>query len=523
MSGRVDTVLIVGTGFAGLCMGIRLKQAGIEDFTILERGTEVGGTWRDNHYPGAACDVQSHVYSFSFEPNPNWKRMFGTHDEIFKYMLHCTEKYGLRPHIAFNSTVKKAAFDDRTGIWTVETKEGKTYRARTVVSGSGGLSNPAFPDIKGIQSFQGKLMHTAKWDHNYSVEGKNVAVIGTGASAIQVIPGIVSSVAKMHVYQRSAAWVVPKPDREIPGWERDLYKALPVFQKVFRSALFYRAEAFGTMLFHTPQALKPMERLVKGYLEKTIRDPELRAKLTPNYNMGCKRVLLSNEYYRAMQKENVELVTDGIQEIVPEGIITKDGTLRKFDAIICATGFGDHITKAPYDIRGRNGVSLSDVWEKSGGPEAYKSTTVHGFPNMFIIVGPNSGVGHTSMIYMIEAQVNYILDAVKVMQSRNLEQVDVLPDVQKRYNEKLQAKLAKTVWNSGCQSWYLAAGGKNATLWPGWSTQFMLQLRRFDAENYTLVPARVPAKLRSATSANGSGILKNAAQWGLAKNSDMKH
>lgn len=479
-------VLIIGTGFAGLGMAIRLKQAGIHDFTILEHAGGVGGVWRDNHYPGVACDVESHLYSFSFEPNPNWSRQFAPRAEILAYLEHCATKYGVRPHIRFNSGAKSAVFDERTGVWTIATTDGKTIFARVVVSGAGhALSRPILPEIAGIDSFKGKIFHSARWDESFALEGKTVAVVGTGASAIQIVPAIAGKVGQLFLYQRTPAWVVPKPDRVIPKRERDRFRRIPLLQRLARTRIYWQREAMGIGFVVEPRILKLVEGLALRYLKTSVKDEALRAKLTPHYRLGCKRILPTNEYYPALCRDNVEVVTDGITEIREHGIVTSDGKERTVDAIVLATGFEAAEASSSFDVRGRGGLTLKEAWKN--GIEAYLGTSVAGFPNMFLLIGPNTGLGHSSMVFMIESQIAYVLDAIQTMRAKNVKLVDVRADAQAKYNVELQARLAKTVWASGCASWYQAKNGKNTTLWPGFTFEFRAKTRRFDPAPYDVV------------------------------------
>ena len=488
-----EHVLIVGAGFAGLGMAIRLKQAGIDDFTVLERADRLGGTWRDNTYPGIACDIPSFLYSYSFEPNPNWTRFFGPQREILAYLEHCADKYQVRRHIRFSTAVTGASFDERSGLWTLKTGGGAPLTARVLVSGSGhALSKPVFPDVPGRDRFAGETMHSARWDHGYSLKGKTVAVIGTGASAIQIIPSIADDVGRMHVFQRTAAWVQPRPDWDITPRQRAAFRDRPVLQKVARGAIYCLLEATALGFVVDPRLNRIRELASLRYLRKSVADPALRAKLTPHFRLGCKRILISNDYYRVLQQDNVELVADGIAEIRADSIVTKDGRERPVDAIIYATGFETSEAKPPFSIAGRGGLDLREVWRE--GVSAYAGTTVSGFPNAFLILGPNTGLGHSSMIFMMESQFTYVLDAIKTIRERRLKYVDVRPDVEDDYNERLQKRLSRTVWNTGgCQSWYLTRSGKNTISWPGFTFEYRLKLRRFDAANYQLAPRSEPA------------------------------
>jgi cation diffusion facilitator CzcD-associated flavoprotein CzcO len=488
MSVVTNQVLIVGTGFAGLGMGIRLKQAGFHDFTILEQAGGVGGTWRDNHYPGAECDIPSYLYSFSFEPNPRWSRSFGGQAEILAYLDHCTDKYGLRPHIRFNAQVTRASFDERTGLWTVGTSDGQTLRARALVSGCGGLSRPSYPEIPGLSSFEGKTFHSARWDHSYPLEGKRVGVIGTGASSIQIVPSIAPKVGKLDVFQRTPPWIMPKLDVVIPERMKTTFAAAPGLQQLARVAIYWLLEWRAYAFVSRPELLKRAQPQSLRYLAAEVKDPALRTKLTPSYTMGCKRILLSNDYFAALQRENVELVSDGIERVTRTGVVTTGGKEHPLDALVCATGFQAAEAVSPFEIRGRGGRDLNEEWK--GGAEAYLGTTVAGFPNLFLLTGPNTGLGHNSMVFIIESQIAYIFDAIRTMDERRLRYVEVRQDAQTSYNETLKERLAKTVWSTGgCKAWYTTRDGKNTVIWPGFTFEYRRRTRRFDPAPYDLVPA----------------------------------
>jgi cation diffusion facilitator CzcD-associated flavoprotein CzcO len=495
-----EGIAIIGAGFAGLGMGIRLKQAGFDDFVIYEQAAGVGGTWRANHYPGAACDVQSHLYSFSFEPRPHWTRAYAPQAEILSYLEHCADKYGLRPHLRLNTAIVGAEFDEARSVWRLRTSDGQVREPRVLILGTGGLSRPAYPDIPGLSTFKGKVMHSARWDPDYALDGKTVAVIGTGASAVQIVPAIAGRVGRLQVYQRTPPWILPKPDHSISPRQHGLYQRAPWLQRLARWQLYWQAEvlALGFVVF--PWLLRLARWPALWFLKRSVPDPKLREKLTPGYTLGCKRVLPSNEYLPALQLPNVELVTEGISEIREHGIATRDGKERPVDALILATGFQAAEAVAPFDIRGRGGRELNEVWRE--GAEAYLGTTVSGFPNAFIIVGPNTGLGHTSMILMIESQIQYIVSCLRLMRSQGLREVDVRPEAQATYNREIQARLAKSVWSTGgCMSWYMTRSGRNTTLWPGFTFEFRYRTRRFDPQSYQLAgekPAASPAATTGA-------------------------
>ena len=476
-------VAVVGTGFAGLCMGVRLKRAGIDLFTIFEQASELGGTWRDNDYPGICCDVQSHVYSFSFEKNPRWSRMFGTQREIKAYLNHCADKYDLRRYIRFNCGVSGARFDDATGTWTLTLQNGAQETFDVLVAATGGLSRPAYPNIPGFASFEGMMFHSARWRHDYALEGKTVGVIGTGASAIQFVPEIAPRVKQLHLFQRTPPWVLPKPDRAISRFEQLLYRVLPPLQWFYRILLYWLFELRVLGFVFNPKVMQYPQRAALDYLKACVPDPVLRAKLTPNYVIGCKRILMSNNYYQSLTRPNVDVVTDGIREVVRDGVITADGAHRKLDALILGTGFQASESAAPFSIKGAGGVDLQEHWKD--GAEAYLGTTVAGFPNLFIVTGPNTGLGHSSMVFMIEAASEHVMRAIAALRASGAKTIDVRKDVQQRFNRRIHAMLDRSVWGSGgCRSWYTTATGKNTTLWPGFTFTYRKLCKEFKAEHY---------------------------------------
>ena len=473
-------VLVLGAGFGGLCMGIRLRQSGVTSFTILERASAVGGTWRDNRYPGCACDVPATLYSYSFEPNPDWSRRFAERGEIHGYLERCVEKYGLRQHIVFGELVRRARFEGNG--WLVETVRGGRYRARVLVTALGAFSSPVYPSIAGRERFEGEQLHSSTWDPSCDLSGKRVALIGTGASAIQIVPEIAPRVARLDLYQRTAPWIVPKPERITRGAERALYRSLPLAQKAARWLTYWQLEAQVIAFTRRPGLLRVAEGIARRHLRRQVADPGLRARLTPGYALGCKRVLLSNDYYPALTRPNVELVTEPIREIRARSVVDSTGREREVDAIVYGTGFAVQRFVPRGFFLGAEGRDLADVWRD--GPEAYKGTTVAGFPNLFFLVGPNTGLGHSSMVFMIESQVAYVMDAIRQMRQHGWARVEVEPEAQAAYNRELQARSRRSVWMSGCASWYLSASGRNTTLWPDFTFRFRRLTRRFDASAY---------------------------------------
>ena len=477
-------VAIIGAGFAGIGTAIRLKKAGIESFTIFERGGEIGGTWRDNTYPGAACDVPSHVYSLSFEPNPDWTRRFSPSEEIQAYLLRLVEKWQLRWQMRLGTEIAEARFDEARGLWTLTTRGGETHEARVVVSCVGGLVDPAIPDIKGIQSFGGEMFHTARWNHDYDLTGRNVAVIGTGASAVQVVPQVAPQVAKLSVFQRTPAWVVPKQDARYSERARRIFARFPLALRASRFAKYALSEIMGPMVFLDSPRLSALgEGISLRHLAAQVQDPELRRKLRPHFQFGCKRVLVSDDYWASFERENVELVTDPIAEIRREGIETADGRIHEVDAIVLATGFAVSLARAPFAISGRGGRMLDDAW--AGGAVAYKGLAVSGFPNWFILMGPNTGPGHTSVLVFTEAQIAHVVQAILEIRDEQIRYVDVRQNVQDRYNAGIQARMPRMVWHT-CQSWYLSPDGSNHALYPGFAAEYALRTRRFRPRDYQI-------------------------------------
>ena len=479
-------IAVVGSGFSGLGLGRGLKQAGIDDFVLLERGGDVGGTWRDNTYPGCQCDVPSHLYSFSFAPNPDWTRTYSTQPEIQAYLRRCADDFGLRPHLRTDCTVEQAHWDDATSTWVVETSTG-TVRADVVVSAHGGLAEPSIPDVPGLDDFEGHTFHSARWDHDHDLTGRRVAVVGTGASAIQIIPKIQPLAERLTVLQRTPAWVLPHTDRPVTRFERRLYRRVPALQRAVRSLIYLSRELLVVALAKNPRLTKPIRRLATKHLDAKVRDPELRKRLTPRYDPGCKRLLLSDDYYPALTQPNVDVVTDGIERITATGIRTTDGVEHEVDTIIFATGFLVTDNPIAARVKGRDGQTLADAWQATG-PRCYLGSTIPGFPNLFLMTGPNTGIGHTSLVYMIESQIPYVLGGLRVLDRPDVDAVDLRPEVLDAFDDELQRKLKRSVWNAGgCQSWYLHESGRNATLWPDFTWRFRQRTKRFDVENYELV------------------------------------
>ena len=474
-------ILIIGSGFSGLAMAVQLRARGIHDFVILERGAEIGGTWRDNQYPGCACDVRSALYSFSFAPNPDWSRQFAPQEEIWAYLRTCVRRFDLRRHIALGQEVLSAEWDAALNRWIVTTPTHR-WQAEVLVAATGPLSEPIEPTIPGLEGFAGKRFHSARWDQRYDLTNKRVAVIGTGASAVQFVPHVQRRAAQLDVYQRTPAWILPRMDREVPAWRRKLYRDIPETQWMVRTGLFWLHEALVTPFRHA-RGRRFAERVARWHLQRQVRDEAMRHQLTPSYDLGCKRVIFSDDYYPALTQPNVSLITEGIAEVRPEGIDTTDGQLREADVIILGTGFRATDPPIAYRITGRDGRTLASHW--AGSPQAYMATTVASFPNLFLLLGPNAGLGHSSVVLMAEAQVEHVMGVLDLMRERGAAAVEPSAAAQERFVRWVDAENAGTVWNSGgCSSWYLDVTGRNASLWPHSVVRFQRLVRTVEPADY---------------------------------------
>lgn len=490
-------IAVVGSGFGGLGTSIRLKKEGINDFIVFERADDVGGTWRDNTYPGCACDVQSHLYSFSFALNPDWSRMYSPQPEIWSYLQRCAKDYGILPHIRFRHEVRNASWDQSHQCWQIETSQGN-FTADILVAGVGALCEPSYPQLQGIENFQGNAFHSARWDHDYDLTGRNVAVIGTGASAIQFVPAIQPNVGKLYLFQRTPPWIIPRQDRPITDFEHMLFRNFPLTQRLARMAIYLLREIF-VVHFRHPRVMQLNSRIAARHLGKSIADPKLREKLTPKYTVGCKRILISNDYYPSLCRPNVEVVTDRIREVRPNSIVSEDGSERQIDAVIYGTGF--HVSDLPFAerVRGREGRTLAETWH--GSPKAHLGTTISGFPNFFLLLGPNTGLGHSSVVYMIESQIEHVMSAVRFMRNNGIAAVEPRPEAQAEFINEVDKMMCGTVWTEGgCKSWYLDASGRNSALWPSFTWRFRRRVARFDPIEY-LMTASVEGKESFALSA----------------------
>lgn len=477
-------VAILGAGFAGLCMGLKLQAQGEMRFAILEKADRVGGTWRDNTYPGCGCDIPSHLYSYSFEPNPDWPEIYSAQPDILAYIERVVEKHGLSRHIRFNSEVISAEWDDDALLWRLATRGGERLTAEVLVTAWGQLNRPKLPPIEGRDSFEGAAFHSARWDASVDLAGKRVAVIGNGASAIQFVPEVAKVAGKLTLFQRSPNWIVPRMNRPYTADEIARFRADPAAMRKVRDDIFQMAE---DRLAARRAGTLPVEEvpIPLAHLQAQVADPDLRAKLTPDYELGCKRVLISSDFYPALQRPNVELVTEGVARMTPQGVVDGSGRLHEVDVVIYATGFETRSFAGDTRITGAGGLSLDTAW--ADGPEAYLGLTTPGFPNLFMLYGPNTNLGHNSIIYMIEAQADYVLQALEVGRP-----LAVKAEVNRRYNDELQAALANTPWAGSCTSWYKTADGRILNNWPHTAKAYADAVARFEPGDFEVVGARAP-------------------------------
>jgi cation diffusion facilitator CzcD-associated flavoprotein CzcO len=490
-------IVIIGAGFGGIGMGIALKKAGFDDFVILEKSDDLGGTWHDNLYPGCACDIPSPLYSYSFELNPSWSRMFAPQPEIWEYLHMCARKYGVDEHIGYGRRVEHMDWDEGTRRWHIATSRAagdsqepgadgtEDYQARAVVSAAGALHLPSYPDIPGAQRFSGPSFHSARWDRSCDLAGKRIAVIGTGASAIQFIPEIAGQARQLQVFQSTPPWVHPRPDAPIPARVRSAFEAVPLTARMSREAVYWMLEARALGFAVHPRLMAPLEQVGRRHIEKQIADPELRAKVTPDYTIGCKRILLSSDYYPALQRPNVDLITEKVTEITESAVITADGVEHPTDVIIYATGFKVVESVTGPNVTGRDGRKFT-----AQTIEAYHGITLAGFPNFFMLLGPNTGLGHSSVVFMIESQIQHVMSCLRMLAKDQADAIEVSESALRRYNRGLQRRLRRAVWSAGgCSNWYLDAEGINRALWPGFSFEYWARTRRARRSAYALTPA----------------------------------
>jgi len=482
---RARRVAVIGTGFSGLCLGYHLKKSGLDTFTIFEKADRIGGTWRENTYPGAECDIPSALYSFSFERNPNWTHKWSEQPEILRYMDHCCEKFGLRSHIKFNKEVTDVTFDEAAGIWHLKTADGLSEDFDVVISAVGQLHKPFIPEISGSGTFQGKMFHSARWDHSYDLNGKTVSIIGNAASALQFIPEIATEVKQLNVFQRTPNWVIPKEDREYTQFEKWLGARIPATTKFYRFLIWLRGEGLVYPLMKQGTSQKYRDRVRQqalAYMEEHIEDTELRAKLTPDYPIGAKRILFSDNFYQAFARDNVELTTDPIARITETGIETEGGASYPSDAIIFGTGFVTTDFLTPMRVQGRGAQVLNDTWNASGA-EAYLGITHAGFPNFFMMYGPNTNLGHNSIILMIEAQTRYVMSCLDALDRNSAKWIDLKAEAQKEYNEWIDERMKAMIWTAVEDSWYLREG-RVTNNWVGRTTEYVKRTRHMEPDKY---------------------------------------
>ena len=471
----VHQVAIIGGGFGGIGMAIRLRQAGVDDFVLVEQASAIGGTWRDNHYPGCACDIPANLYSLSFAPRAAWSRRYPTQPEILDYLNDCVARFGLQPHLRLGAAMEEAVFDTARGLWCLRLANGARIEARMLVLSVGLLQRPAIPAIEGLDRFAGACFHSARWDHGVELAGKRVAVIGTGASAIQFVPRIAEQAAQLDLYQRTPPWILPKHDPPAGRLRRQALRVVPLLRRTLRAVTYWQHEVRAVGFVLAPRLMEAVERRARSYAKRQLADGDVRAAMTPAYRIGCKRILLSNDFLPALNRSNVTLLTRPITRVTPHGVCTEDGVERPADILILATGFRASDPLGDLRIVGRDGADLAQAWRDR--VPTRLGLAVNGFPNLFLLGGPNTGLGHNSVVFMLEAQIDHVLDCLRRMWSRRAAEIEVTAQAVRSAEADLQRRMARTVWMSGCRSWYLDATGHNTALWPGFSIGYWLRTR----------------------------------------------
>lgn len=477
---------IIGAGFGGLIAAIRLQKEGIFNFVLFERANAIGGTWRDNIYPGCACDVPSILYSIKDAPNPHWNNLFSSQSEILSYMHEVVAKHNLQEKIRLNCDIVDIAFDEESAIWHITNRAHETFKVKRVLLANGPLNRAVVPDIRGLHDFKGNYFHSNSWDSSIDLNEKKVGIIGTGASAIQIIPSIVNKVKSLHVFQRTPAWVLPRGDKRLSTFVQQIFERFPFVQKIVRSAFYWLLEFMGLAFIGNNLMYKLNEKMGLHHLRKQVKNVVTREKLTPKYKIGCKRVLRSDDYYPCFNRDNVYLNTNEIVSITDSGVITQANELIEVDVLIFATGFNAADIDFYMAIKGLHGESLTERWKQTGA-EAYKSTLVQGFPNLYIMLGPNSGLGHNSVLHIMESQMEQVMAHYKHSSALQDSVMDVHPEAMKKYNIAIQSKFSDTVWASGCKSWYMNKNGKIIALFPRLSYAFRKVMKKFEANDYTIV------------------------------------
>ncbi|HEX4338399.1 MAG TPA: NAD(P)/FAD-dependent oxidoreductase [Polyangiaceae bacterium] len=475
-------VAIIGAGISGLCMAAALERAGVRHFTIYEKADALGGTWRENVYPGAGCDVPSHLYCFSFHPNPDFSRAFAPQSEILAYLNGFADSHQLTSRIRFGVELREARFDAKRAVWTLRATSGETFEAEIVVTATGQLNRPMHPDIPGLSEFRGPVFHSAEWKYDHDLRGERVALIGSGASAVQIVPSIAGLTLRLHVFQRTPSWVIPKADYVYPAAVRAAFRRVPGLLKLNRYLMYWLLEPRFAAFSSGSRLSAWFEKQVRKYMEEQIPDPSMQKKLIPDYPPGCKRILISNEYLPALQRPDVEVVTEHIERIVPDGVVTRDGRTTKVDTIVLATGFEATRFLVPLSVVGPSGVKLEDVWQN--GAHAYLGMTVSGFPNLFMLYGPNTNLGHNSIIFMVECQARYVAEMVSELAKGGARSVEVRAERMAAYNDAIQARLSDTVWNAGCSNWYKTDEGKHTNNWPHFTVDYWWRTRHLKRDDF---------------------------------------
>jgi len=480
-------IAIIGAGFAGLGAAIRLIEDGERDLVVLEKAADVGGTWRDNTYPGCACDVPSVLYSFSFAPNPLWSQSFSRQPEIWDYLRACVDRFGLAPYLRLGVELEQASWDDEASHWRIRTSRGD-LTADLLVAATGGLSEPRIPDIPGLDTFAGVVFHSARWQADHDLTGRDVAVVGTGASAIQIVPEIAPTVGRLTVFQRTAPWIIPRSGRPVSRLTKSVYRRFPVLQRIARNVVYAALELLVFALLH-PRLGRALQWVARRNLARQVKDTRMRAALTPDYSLGCKRILYSSDYLPTLQRDNVRLESTAVAQVLPHAVVGADGVEHEVDTIILATGF--HVSDQPIADRviGRDGQTLAEQWRES--PQAYDTVTVHGYPNLFLLLGPNSGLGHNSVVIMAEAGIEHLRAAVRHLRASGAVAMEPTARAQAAFVTEVDRRMSGSVWTAGgCRSWYLDPTGRNSALWPGFTMPFRRRLARLRPEDYELTPSQ---------------------------------